>query len=54
MVIDDHKAMLTAATDLKMRACAIKSSTSDYTKNDIETMGIMSIKSFSELLVKNK
>lgn len=52
MVIDDHKAMLTAATDLKMRACAIRSSTSDYTKNDIETMGIMSIKSFSELLVK--
>ena len=52
IVIDDHKAALAAAVDLKMRACAIRSSTSDYTKKDIETMGIMSIKSFNELLVK--
>lgn len=52
LVVDDHKAILVAATDLKMRACAIRSSTSDYTKKDIETMGIMSIRSFSELLVK--
>lgn len=52
LVVDDHKMALSAAVELKMRACAIRSSTSDYTKKDIETMGILSIKSFSELLVR--